>query len=140
MSRLLLLLSVSHGSCGQVISTAGQVCHQHRMGQQLYHLGQTNGFNGVVRNERGRNPEEQTCPICERKVLNVRSCTSLTVNSKEACRVMQNQVPMIQPWLIVTHLVEQARRDKYHRLESLSQRGEAEADGALFFLSSYCCS
>lgn len=46
---------------------------------------------------------------------------------------MQNQVAMIQQWLIVTHLVDQARCDKYHRLESLSQRGEAEADGHFSF-------
>lgn len=41
---------------------------------------------------------------------------------------MQNQVPVIQQTRIVTHLVEQAKRDKYHRLEALSQRGETEAD------------
>lgn len=35
---------------------------------------------------------------------------------------MQKQVAMIQQWLIVTQSGEQARRDKYHHLESLSQR------------------
>lgn len=133
MSRLLFSLSVSRWSCGHVVSTVGQVCHQHRTGQQLYRLGQNNGFNGVVRNKR---PEPRAADMSNLWAEDFK-CQVLNQDDSQPLRrhvrLCRTQVPMIQEWLIVTHLVEQAWRDKYHRLESLRQRGAAEADGAFLF-------